>query len=178
MQAQNVGWRQERSAIAYDRLTGGCSMRKLLGSIAAILFMVGTAEAQLVRGQDVNSVAQALRGMGYQAEVTKDESGDPMIKSASSGTSFAIFFFGCTKNVDCRTIQFFAGFADKKPALSLINDWNANKRFGRAYLSDKGTARIEMDLDLDDGGLSTKLFEDNVEFWVLLMSRFEKHIDG
>jgi hypothetical protein len=37
--------------------------------------------------------------------MTKDESGDPLIRSTSSGSNFAIFFFGCTKNVDCRTIQ-------------------------------------------------------------------------
>jgi hypothetical protein len=33
-----------------------------------------------------------------------------------------------------------------------------------------------MDVDLDDGGVSTKLFEDNLEFWVAVMAAFEKHI--
>jgi hypothetical protein len=35
-----------------------------------------------------------------------------------------------------------------------------------------------MDVDLDDGGISSKLFEDNLEFWVLLMAQFEKHIES
>ena len=33
-----------------------------------------------------------------------------------------------------------------------------------------------MDVDLDDGGLSRELFIDNLEFWVLVMSRFEDYI--
>lgn len=154
-------------------------MKRIAVLAAALLGISGTAHAQMVRAQDPSSVVSALQGAGYKAELTKDDSGDPLIRSTSSGSNFAIFFFGCTKNVDCRTIQFFAGYdRDKSPSLSQMNDWNSRKRFGRAYLADKGAARIEMDVDLDDGGMSTKLFEDNLEFWVLLMAQFEKHIDS
>lgn len=151
-------------------------MRILLAALAASFLFAGAAQAQMVRAQDPASVARTLQGMGYRAEMTKDDSGDPLIKSSSGGSNFAIFFFGCTKNVDCRTIQFFAGYTDRKPSLERINEWNMNKRFGRAYISSSGSARVEMDVDLDDGGISPKLFEDNVEFWVLLMGQFEKHI--
>lgn len=154
-------------------------MKKIAIAAAALFAFSGTAHAQMVRAQDPASVVRALQGAGYKAEMTKDDTGDPLIRSTSSGSNFAIFFFGCTKNVDCRTIQFFAGYdRDKSPSLSQMNDWNSKKRFGRAYLSDKGAARIEMDVDLDDGGISTKLFEDNLEFWVLLMAQFEKHIES
>ncbi len=151
-------------------------MRILLAALAASFLFAGTANAQMVRAQDPSSVARTLQDMGYKAEMTKDDSGDPLIKSSSGGSNFAIFFFGCTKNVDCRTVQFFAGYTDRKPSLERINEWNMNKRFGRAYISSSGSARVEMDVDLDDGGISPKLFEDNVEFWVLLMGQFEKHI--
>jgi hypothetical protein len=153
-------------------------MRILLSALAATFLFAGTAQAQMVRAQDPTTVANVLRDMGYKAEVTKDDSGDPLIKSSSGGSNFAVFFFGCTKNTDCRTVQFFAGYTDRKPTLAKINEWNMNKRFGRAYISSSGSARVEMDVDLDDGGVSTKLFEDNIEFWVLLMGQFEKHIAG
>lgn len=153
-------------------------IRKLAVTLAALFAFSGAAHAQMVRAQDPQSVVNALQGAGYKATLTKDNTGDPLIQSSSSGSKFAIFFFGCTKNVDCRTIQFFAGYTDKKPTLSMMNDWNSKKRFGRAYISDTGSARIEMDVDLDDGGISRLLFEDNLEFWVLIMSQFEKHIAG
>jgi Putative bacterial sensory transduction regulator len=151
-------------------------MRIILAAIAATILFSVPAQAQMVRAQDPSSIARVLQDMGYKAEMTKDDSGDPLIKSSSGGSNFAVFFFGCTKNTDCRTVQFFAGYSDKKPTLARINEWNMNKRFGRAYISSSGSARVEMDVDLDDGGVSTKLFEDNIEFWVLLMGQFEKHI--
>ena len=34
------------------------------------------------------------------------------------------------------------------------------------------------DVDLDDGGMSTLLFADNIEYWVAVVANFEKHISG
>ena len=150
--------------------------RKAILVTAATFMFASTAQAQMVTAQNPQSIVNALQNAGYKAELSKDGTGDPLIKSSSGGSSFAVFFFGCTKNVDCATIQFFAGYTDKKVTLSQMNDWNSKKRFGRAYVADSGAARIEMDVDLDDGGVSAKLFEDNVEFWVVTMSAFEKHI--
>jgi Putative bacterial sensory transduction regulator len=149
---------------------------KILVAAAASLLFAGTVHAQTVSAQNPQTVVSVMQSAGYRAELTKDGTGDPLIRSSSGGSSFAIFFFGCTKNVNCRTVQFFAGYTDKKPTLAQMNDWNSKKRFGRAYLSDTGSARVEMDVDLDDGGMSAKLFEDNLEFWVVIMSDFEKHI--
>lgn len=151
-------------------------IRNAFLALAVTFAFASSAQAQMVSGQNPQSVVNALQTAGYKAELTKDGTGDPLIKSSSGGSSFAVFFFGCTKNVQCATIQFFAGYTEKKPTLSLMNDWNSKKRFGRAYVADSGAARIEMDVDLDDGGMSAKLFEDNIEFWVITMSAFEKHI--
>jgi hypothetical protein len=142
------------------------------------LALAGPAHAQMVTAANPQGVVAALQNAGYKATLSKDSAGDPLIASASGGSNFSIFFFGCTKNVDCRTIQFFAGYSDRKPTLSMMNDWNSKKRFARAYIADSGNARIEMDVDLDDGGMSVKLFEDNLEFWVAVMGAFEKHIGG
>jgi Putative bacterial sensory transduction regulator len=143
-----------------------------LGALA----LGGAAQAEAISATNPQSIVTAMQNAGYKATLEKDSTGDPLIHSSSSGSNFSVFFFGCTKNVDCRTIQFFAGYSDRKPTLSQMNDWNSKKRFARAYISDSGNARIEMDVDLDDGGMSTKLFEDNLEFWVAVMAAFEKHI--
>ena len=61
-------------------------------------------------------------------------------------------------------MQFFVGYAEPKAAsLTQVNKWNAEHRFGRAYLADSGSARIEMDVNLDEGGMSQALFEDSLE---------------
>lgn len=147
-----------------------------LAAMAGLVFG-GTAQAETVSAADPASLVKVLQDKGYRAELTKDDAGDPMIRSASSGTTFLILFYGCTDKKDCETVQFFAGYSDPGNAsLDALNEWNARNRFGRAYLSDTGSARLEMDVDLDDGGMSAALFEDNLEFWVAIMGTFEKHI--
>jgi Putative bacterial sensory transduction regulator len=146
--------------------------------LAALSFS-GSAQAQMIEASRPSSVVTALQNAGYKAELTKDDSGDPMIRSGANGNNFIVFFFGCTKNVDCRTLQLYAGFSGPKNAsLSAMNDWNSKHRFARGYVSDKGAARVEMDVDLDDGGMSRLLFEDHIEYWVIRMGEFDKFVNN
>lgn len=154
-------------------------MKKMLFTLGAIATFAisATAQAQMVRPQDPKSLVSALQDAGYKAELTADSSGDPMIKSAAGGSNFTIFFYGCTDNKDCRTVQFYSGYSEPDNAsLRAMNDWNRDNRFGRAYMADDGSARVEMDVDMDDGGISKLLFVDNLEFWEIIMSKFEDYI--
>jgi hypothetical protein len=135
------------------------------------------AQAQMVSASDVQSIVGALEARGYPAKVGTDGEGDPMITSAVAGSEFQIFFYNCTAHKDCATVQFHSGYdLDGSTPLSLINEWNRDQRFGRAYLDDENDPIIEMDVDLDDGGLSPALFVDNVEFWQSVVSLFETKI--
>jgi len=148
----------------------------LCAALAASVTATG-AMADEVRSDDPSSLVRAMQAGGYRAELTKDNSGDPMIKSSSSGSDFAILFYGCKSNRNCTTIQFFAGFKDPdNGSLSALNKWNADNRFGRAYQSDSGSARIEYDLDLDVGGMSQALFRDNLDVFAALMDRYRKYV--
>jgi hypothetical protein len=134
-------------------------------------------QAQTVSANKPETIVAALQAAGLTAKLQKDATGDPMIESAVSGTRFRVMFYGCKANKDCATIQFLSGY-DKKSVTSLssINDWNREKRFGRAFLDAEGDPILAMDVDLDDGGVSKALFADNLEFWVAVKDGFEKHI--
>ena len=135
------------------------------------------AQAQMVRAQDPDSLVRALQGAGYSARLGTDKVGDPMITSSASGTTFQIFFYNCTAHRQCATVTFHSGYdLTTAPSLDRMNEWNRGKRFGRAYLDKENDPILEMDVDLDDGGLSTLLFIDNVEFWASVLGEFEKHI--
>lgn len=113
----------------------------------------------------------------YQVKIGTDKVGDPMITSAANGTTFQIFFYNCTARKDCATITFNSGYAlQTDVSMIAINEWNKAKRFGRAYIDAEGDPIIQMDVDLDYGGLSRALFLDNVEFWTTNMAAFERHI--
>jgi hypothetical protein len=153
-------------------------LNKMIVSAALAASLVAVpARADEVRSDDPASLARVLQDMGYRAEVTRDSSGDPMIKSTTSGTDFAILFYGCKSNRNCTSVQFFAGFKDPdNGSLAAMNKWNADNRFGRAYQADSGSARIEYDLDLDVGGMSAALFRDNLEVFTSLVDRYRKYV--
>ena len=131
----------------------------------------------MVRAQDPNSLVSALQDAGYSAKLGTDKVGDPLITSSVGGTTFQIFFYNCKEHTNCATVQFHSGYDLKEaPSLELINEWNRTNRFGRAFLDKENDPILEMDIDLDDGGLSPDLFIDNLEFWAVVLGNFEGKI--
>jgi len=146
-------------------------------ALAGLAASAAQAQPEMVRPQDPQTLVRALQSAGYAATLGADKTGDPMITSGVSGSKFQIFFYNCTNNRDCATVQFHAGYAVKtKPTLESINEWNRMQRFGRAYLDKENDPIVEMDVDLDDGGVSRLLFLDNIEFWDSLLTKFERHV--
>lgn len=135
------------------------------------------AQAQMVRAQDPDSLVQALQAAGYGAKLGTDAVGDPMITSGVSGTTFQIFFYNCTDHKACATVQFHSAYDLQNPVgLDLLNLFNREKRFGRGFLDKENDPVLEMDVDLDDGGMSRSLFIDNIEFWAAILGEFEQRI--
>ena len=152
--------------------------RKAFITTAAAMLLGTAAQAANVAATDPQSLVAALQGAGYKAALGKDNTGDPKITSATSGANFTINFYGCTKNVSCKTITFYAGWSGTKATVEMMNEWNKAKRFSRAYIDKDGDPVLELDVDLDDGGMSSALFIDNVEFWESVVGDFKKHIDA
>ena len=154
---------------------------KPVSMIAALagLLLAGSAAGATVSAKDPASLVKILQSEGYQAKLTKDGDGDPMIESKSSGSTFWIYFYGCEDNRDCTNIAFHTSYnTDEKnaPALQSINDWNRDKRFASSYLDKENDPCLQMDLDLDVGGISDALFKENLGTWTNQMAEFEKHI--
>lgn len=146
-------------------------------AFAAGLTFANTAGAQQVTASNPRSVVAAMLDAGYKADLKTDDDGDPRIESTSEGSVFVVFFYGCSNGSNCKTVQIFAGYTDPKNAsFSAINKWNKDHRYGRAYISDSGSARVEMDIDLDAGGMSRALFQDNLRLWIKVMSAYEDYV--
>lgn len=122
---------------------------------------------------DYDQVQAALQEAGYRAKI-EGEGADRSIASGTSGYSFYVYSHGCDDaGKGCKTIRLYASFApDKKPTLIQMNDYAADMRWGRIFLDKEGDPVIEMDVDLEDGGMSQELFVDNVEYWEAVMNAF------
>jgi len=146
-------------------------------ALVALAAAAAPATAQMVRPQDPQTLVQALQQGGYAAQLAVDDTGDPMIRGMVGGTRYQLLFYNCTDHKECATIQFHVGYHLKTPVtLAALNEWNRSQRFGSAYLDKENDPILEMDVDLDDGGVSQLLFIDNVEFWTSAVQRFEKSI--
>ena len=147
-------------------------------AIAASLSVAAPALAGNLVASDPDGIRNYLMEEGIPAKLTEDNVGDPLIEVRYFGTEFSIYFYGCTANQDCTSIQYFSGYAtDWAIPLEAINSWNTNQRFARAYLSEEGAARIEYDVFLGEDGMTTQDFDTALSIWTRNLSEFEDFID-
>lgn len=151
---------------------------KLMSTIAGgALALAATMSAQaqtLLTGADTAEILNAARGYG-SATLTTQSNGDPQITGKIEGVTYQVYFRNCTNNTDCEDINFYLGFLDLKPSLEVINDWNYNKRFSRAYLDPDDDACIEMDVDLVQG-VTAEYLDSQFGLWNLVVAQFSAHV--
>jgi hypothetical protein len=129
----------------------------------------------LVNASDPARIVALLRALGLRADLdTSDPT--PAIISAAEGANFVIFFYGCTNGQNCRAIQFMAGFQlNTAPTLERINEWNARRIVGQAFLTGDGAARIAHYVALRDG-MAEANFAFTVEQWRIALRDYMTHI--
>ena len=145
---------------------------------AALAVSPLAVQAENLRATSAHSLQKFFENEGAEVESTTDNVGDPKLKVNYYGNEFSIYYYGCDNNKDCNAIQFFSGYkTDGSVRLSKINTWNAENRYARAYISDSGAARIEMDVYMGRDGVSADDFASMVSLWARSMSEFEEMID-
>ncbi len=90
-----------------------------------------------------------LREAGYSPEVVRDN----VIRVQMDGLK--VIFFVAENQLN---LQAYAGFSGGGVSLKTINDWNKDHRFSHAYLDNENDPAVELDLDLEGGGVT----KDNV----------------
>lgn len=149
-----------------------------LAGLATVAAGSASADESVINkaGMTGPEVAALLQAEGYKAALSKDKQGDPMIKSATSGATFTIYFYDCEKD-RCRALQFSSGF-DLKDGLTLakINDWNKGNRYLKAYLDDENDPYVQYDVNVDAGRTFSGL-KDDLAIWSSMVGKFTTFID-
>ena len=152
-------------------------------SLSVLVAFLGTDSTradgtpEIVDGSDPEALVSIIQDLGYRAILEVDGQGDPLIRSSVGGTQFAVVFYGCSEDHDqCQILLFKAGYEmDQKVDLELINEWNATRLFGRAYLDDVDDPWIELVLTVR-GGVTREQFEQTFEWWESSVGEFEKEL--
>jgi len=150
-----------------------------LGMAAAILAVAHAAAAPIGEGITRKEMAEILQAKGLGAKIENDNLGNAIVSTAADGVDFDVYFFGCDKKTArCDAIQFAAGWTMiKPPKAAMLNAWNRDKRYVRAYLTKDNKALYgEMDLTVAPGG-STEQIGDYLRLWRLLLPELKKRFN-
>ncbi|WP_444453326.1 YbjN domain-containing protein [Rhodobacter capsulatus] len=146
--------------------------------VAVLVAMLAALPAQAQVMADPDVVAAFLQDYGLKVDPGRDDQGDPMLSSEVDDTKFDVYFYGCTQTRDCTSVAFSAVFLTEEPLkYAMLNGWNKNARFGRAYVDGDGNAVIEYDVNLDKDGVGGKNFTDTIDIWRSLLDDFRNHIN-
>lgn len=156
-------------------------MIKLLGvSAAAIVVLSVPAYAQVrtIDTTDPEVVADAIREQGYKAVVGTRDNGDPYIESAANGSTFSIEFYGCEGVTACSSMQFYSWYK-KAPeySLEMVNEWNTQKRFLKAYIDGDGDLATSMDVSTL-GNPSYDNFADTFDWWTVMTAELFNFLEA
>lgn len=151
--------------------------RLILASLLALAIMSPAAEAAALPngGLTAREVADWLKEKGFKASISEASNGDEYVVSAAEGVNFVIDMYDC-KGARCASMQYRAGFdGDDNYTVRQMNDWNHNKRWGKADVDDEGDCSIRMDINLSPGG-TYEQFADNFAIWTMTLTGFKAHI--
>lgn len=146
----------------------------LLSSIAAgWLLAAGAAHAddQLYSNADPDLVLDIAKGYGA-ATLDKDSDGNPMISGRLEGVKYTIYFYGCDKGANCRSIQFSTGYTDAFTDAK-ANEWNVKYRWVKAYEQDGSNFRMDVDFK---GGITRANVDANFETWDSFISTIKDFV--
>jgi hypothetical protein len=146
-------------------------------ALSAAAFAGENRFEQIVDGSDPAALVNIIQDLGYRASLEVDGEGDPLIRSSVGGTEFALVFYGCSESHDnCQILLFRAGYElSDKIGMNVINQWNATRLFGRAYLDEVSDPWIELVLNVE-GGVTRAQFEKTFEWWETSVGEFEDEI--
>jgi hypothetical protein len=127
--------------------------RWLVAAMLAASFS-GAAQAQSVTAGNPKALAAAMKSAGYEAELTTDSVGDPMIETELNGWEVQVLFYGCDEETHkgCDSVQFSTGFDRKSPmdpvrAIEISRQW----RFLAVSLDEEGDPYLRWDVLTADG---------------------------
>ncbi len=128
---------------------------------------------ELVSAKEPEKILEIAKGFGIAH--LEDVNKNPVIIGRIQGKKYAISFHGCNSSgKDCDDILFTAPWSGES-SLERVNNWNREKRFGRAYIDTDGDPALDMAVNIDYG-VTTKNIEDTFDWWSKAMSRFEEQV--
>ncbi|GAD59610.1 YbjN domain-containing protein [Brevundimonas sp. BAL450] len=146
-------------------------MFRLAAVVAALSLSAGAASAQVTP----QAVSDWLSGRALTPElVTEGE--ESFIRVQDEGLTWLLFFYGCEAQ-GCDSLQFGAGFTNDSITQDMVNAWNRDRRFLKAYFEagEEGSAIVQYDM-IPTAGAPMDHLSDHVDLWRGTLADFAVHV--
>ncbi|MEJ0013796.1 MAG: YbjN domain-containing protein [Bauldia sp.] len=124
-----------------------------------------------------DAVLAALERGGFEAEIGKDDEGDPKINSTDKSQPFGVHFYGCDDDhAHCKYVQLTQGWNLKKGiTLDKIDAWNNDNVWGQAYRDDEKDPWLALTINFE-GGVTPEYVDNMLDWWSIIVDDYEKAI--
>jgi hypothetical protein len=124
-------------------------MRKAATVVLATLFALPVAGRcatdDRISGPELVKI---LQDAGYRAKLDTDKDGDPMVRTGMNGLNVYIYSYDCEHH-RCGSLQLSVGVDMKQgTAPAVINKFNIDYRYGRAYLDNDNDPFLLFDFEV------------------------------
>ncbi len=145
--------------------------------LAAVPAPVRADEPQLYSDISAQDLKTLLERKGYTARIDANRWGDPVVHAANGPLKFRIWGQDCSGQPRrCERLDFSAGFKAGPQVNELrLDEFNETYVFGKAYLTDDGTAYVDFPVNLAKG-VSEGNLEDNLGLWLDTLRTFADFI--
>lgn len=107
------------------------------------------------------------------ARVDRDDDGQEYVAGSIDGINYALDVYNC--DPECADLTFTASFEMNGVTDAMMNEWNASRRFGKAYIRSDGDAVLQIAINTRYG-ITVETFRDDMVWWETVLTDYVEFI--
>lgn len=107
------------------------------------------------------------------ARVDRDDDGQEYVAGSIDGINYALDVYNC--DPECADLTFTASFEMNGVTDAMMNEWNASRRFGKAYIRSDGDAVLQIAINTRYG-ITVETFRDDLVWWETVLTDYVEFI--
>ncbi len=146
-------------------------MRVLPVLFAAIMLAFSPLNAAIAAGVSNTEIVEILTAQGYNAQ----DNGTGQIVVDASG--FRIYIWTAGADSDISYVTLLPGVTEDNVSYKILNKFNNDVKFGRAFADSDGDIRLQMDRN-SGGGVSADNIESDFYVFLMLIEKFMSDLES
>lgn len=107
------------------------------------------------------------------ARIDRDDDGQEYVAGSIDGINYALDVYNC--DPECADLTFTASFEMNGVTDAMMNEWNASRRFGKAYIRSDGDAVLQIAINTRYG-ITVETFRDDMVWWETVLTDYVEFI--